>query len=666
LDPEYCYRKQRSEDEFCNKREFHMKQKALVVDNHPVVLKFMSNLLEREGYQVITAHDGISTLSILRSFKPDVIFLDLVMPNISGDKLCRIIRRNPALRQVHIVILSAIAAEERVDFVDMGADACIAKGPFNKMGEHVLAVLNNLGQAGSTMLNKKIIGLEDIYERQVTKELVASKKHSDVILNNMSEGILELNGNAKIIYANPAAVSLIDIVEEDLLGRDFTDLFQGNFRRRVENLLDMNEEMPGSTTENYPWELGDKKVLVEVIPVRDAENRLCVVILKDITERMRLENHLRHAQKMEAIGTLAGGIAHQFNNALFAIIGNTELLQMKSPGNENIKTYLSAVKAPLDRMTGLTDQLLAYAQDGNHQSTAVSIQKLVLDTVSLVQHTTDPRVRIETDLPAEVLNVEVDIAQMQMAISAILSNAAEAIEGKGRIKISAGNGIVRKEFEKIHLESDLDRFVYLRVEDDGKGMDRKTKDRIFEPFFTTKFQGRGLGMAAVYGLVRRHGGYLDVASEENQGTTVSVYLPLTEKQEQRGMKSIQKMVEGNGTILVVDDEEMVLSLGSEIVKMMGYDVLEAKNGGEAVEIYRENKDKVDMVILDMAMPDMNGGEAYHRMKEIDPEVKVLLTSGYGIEGQAGEIMKHGCDAFIQKPFSISNLSGKIREVLEQG
>jgi len=643
-----------------------MKQKALVVDNHPVVLKFMSNLLEREGYQVITAHDGISTLSILRSFKPDVIFLDLVMPNISGDKLCRIIRRNPALRQVHIVILSAIAAEERVDFVDMGADACIAKGPFNKMGEHVLAVLNNLGQASSAMLKKEIIGLEDIYERQVTKELVASKKHSDVILNNMSEGILELNGNAKIIYANPAAVSLIDIVEEDLLGRDFTDLFQGNFRRRVENLLDMNEEMPGSTAENYPWELGDKKVLVEVIPVRDAENRLCVVILKDITERMRLENHLRHAQKMEAIGTLAGGIAHQFNNALFAIIGNTELLQMKSPGNENIKTYLSAVKAPLDRMTGLTDQLLAYAQDGNHQSTAVSIQKLVLDTVSLVQHTTDPRVRIETDLPAEVLNVEVDIAQMQMAISAILSNAAEAIEGKGRIKISAGNGIVRKEFEKIHLESDLDRFVYLRVEDDGKGMDRKTKDRIFEPFYRTKFQGRGLGMAAVYGLVRRHGGYLDVASEENQGTTVSVYLPLTEKQEQRGMKSIQKMVEGNGTILVVDDEEMVLSLGSEIVKMMGYDVLEARNGGEAVEIYRENKDKVDMVILDMAMPDMNGGEAYHRMKEIDPEVKVLLTSGYGIEGQAGEIMKHGCDAFIQKPFSISNLSGKIREVLEQG
>ena len=643
-----------------------MKQKALVVDNHPVVLKFMSNLLEREGYQVITAHDGISTLSILRSFKPDVIFLDLVMPNISGDKLCRIIRRNPALRQVHIVILSAIAAEERVDFVDMGADACIAKGPFNKMGEHVLAVLNNLGQASSAMLKKEIIGLEDIYERQVTKELVASKKHSDVILNNMSEGILELNGNAKIIYANPAAVSLIDIVEEDLLGRDFTDLFQGNFRRRVENLLDMNEEMAGSTTENYPWELGDKKVLVEVIPVRDAENRSCVVILNDITEWMRLENHLRHAQKMEAIGTLAGGIAHQFNNALFAIIGNTELLQMKSPGNENIKTYLSAVKAPLDRMTGLTDQLLAYAQDGNHQSTAVSIQKLVLDTVSLVQHTTDPRVRIETDLPAEVLNVEVDIAQMQMAISAILSNAAEAIEGKGRIKISAGNGIVRKEFEKIHLESDLNRFVYLRVEDDGKGMDRKTKDRIFEPFFTTKFQGRGLGMAAVYGLVRRHGGYLDVASEENQGTTVSVYLPLTEKQEQRGMKSIQKMVEGNGTILVVDDEEMVLSLGSEIVKMMGYDVLEAKNGGEAVEIYRENKDKVDMVILDMAMPDMNGGEAYHRMKEIDPEVKVLLTSGYGIEGQAGEIMKHGCDAFIQKPFSISNLSGKIREVLEQG
>jgi PAS domain S-box-containing protein len=642
-----------------------MNGKALVVDNHPVVLRFMGNLLEKEGYQVITAQDGISALGILKNFVPDVIFLDLVMPNISGDKLCRIIRRNPALKKVHIVILSAIAAEERVDFIEMGADACIAKGPFNKMAEHVLAVLNKLDQVDSAALTKEIIGLEDIYERQVTKELVASKKHSDVILNNMSEGILELNENAKIIYVNPAAVSLIDIAEEDLLGTDFIDLFQGSFIQRVENLLGITEEAARTDTETCPLELRGKKISLEVIPVRESKDRSCIVILNDVTERIWLENHLRHAQKMEAIGTLAGGIAHQFNNALFAIIGNTELLQMKKSKDENIQSYLSALKAPMDRMTGLTDQLLAYAQDGNYHSKVTSIRRLVQDTLCLIQHTVDPSVQIETDLPAEFLNVEVDIAQMQMALSAILANSVEAIEGKGRITISARNGAIREEFEKTYLDADFDRFVCLRIEDDGKGMDRKTKERIFEPFFTTKFQGRGLGMAAVYGIMSRHGGYLDIESEENRGTTVSIYLPVTKKQEQRAMKSSQKMVEGTETILLVDDEEMVLNLGTEVVKMLGYDVLEAKSGGEAVEIYRANKEKVDMVILDMAMPDMNGGEAYDRMKEIDPEVKVLLTSGYGIEGQATEIIKQGCNGFIQKPFSINNLSGKIREVLQQ-
>jgi nitrogen-specific signal transduction histidine kinase/CheY-like chemotaxis protein len=396
---------------------------------------------------------------------------------------------------------------------------------------------------------------------------------------------------------------------------------------------------------------------MEVIPVKENENRFSIVILNDVTERIQLENHLRHAQKMETIGTLAGGIAHQFNNALFALSGNIELLQMKVSEDEAIKNHLRSIQGPMDRMTGLTDQLLAYAQEGKYQSKVFSIRKLVEDTLGLVQHSLDPLIRIETDLQDEPLNVEADMAQMQMAFSAILANATEAIEGKGRIRISGRNGI--------HSESGDGQYVCLRIEDDGKGMDDDIKSKVFEPFFTTKFQGRGLGMAAVYGIVNQHGGYIDVESQVDKGTTISIYLPAIEKEKQEPMKNNLKMLEGNGTILVVDDEEMVLNVGTELVKQMGYDVLEARSGKEAIEVYKENKYNVDIVILDMIMPGMDGGRAYEQMKEINPDVKVILTSGYGPDSEVTEIKRKGCDSFIQKPFGIKELYGKIEEIIKR-
>jgi PAS domain S-box-containing protein len=289
----------------------------------------MSSLLQKENYQVRTAEDGISALDILKTYLPDIIFLDLIMPNISGDKLCRIIRRMPALKHVGIIILSSIAAEEKVDFVGLGANACIAKGPFNKMAEHVLSALNELKQGRWGELTKEIRGLEDIFERQATKELIALKKHAEAVFNNMSEGFLELNADSKIVYANPAALSLINMTEEDILGADVIELFQGSHGQRVANLLEKNDGVTQTITEKCPLELGEKKISMEVIPVKENENRFSIVILNDVTERLQLENHLRHAQKMETIGTLAGGIAHQFNNALFALSGNIELLQMK-------------------------------------------------------------------------------------------------------------------------------------------------------------------------------------------------------------------------------------------------------------------------------------------------------------------------------------------------
>ena len=199
-------------------------------------------------------------------------------------------------------------------------------------------------------------------------------------------------------------------------------------------------------------------------------------------------------------------------------------------------------------------------------------------------------------------------------------------------------------------------------------MDKETQERIFEPFFTTKKMGRGtgLGLASAYGIIKGHRGYIHVDSEKGRGTTFSIYLPASDKEVVTAIKPAEYVIEGSGTILLVDDEALVLDIGVMMLEKVGYTVLEAKGGREAVEIYEANKDKIDLVILDMIMPDIGGGEAYDRMKEINPDVKVLLSSGYSIEGEATEILERGCDGFIQKPFNIKELSGKIREFLDKG
>jgi CheY-like chemotaxis protein len=211
-------------------------------------------------------------------------------------------------------------------------------------------------------------------------------------------------------------------------------------------------------------------------------------------------------------------------------------------------------------------------------------------------------------------------------------------------------------------------YVLLTVTDTGAGMDKETADRIFDPFFTTKEMGRGigLGLAAAYGIIKGHGGYIDVESIKGQGTSFSIYLPATDKEVQTPVRIAEAIVEGSGTVLLVDDEEVILEVGQELLEAMGYRALLARDGKEAIDVFRNNLDDIDLVLLDMVMPNMGGGEAYDRMKEISPDVKVLLSSGFSIDGEATEILKRGCNAFIQKPFTMKELSQKIGEILEMG
>ena len=774
-----------------------MKSKILVVDNDRMMQKFMSTLLEKEGFEVKTAKDGISALDVLKAFVPDVIFIDLIMPNISGDKLCRIIRSKPLMKDVFLIILSAIAAEGELDFTGFGADACIAKGPFDKMSAHVLALLERWKKGDLSGFARKVIGVEDINKREITKELLSTRKHLQVIIENMAEGIFELTPVGKIIYANPVAVSISGIEEEKLLGTYFTGLFQGNNFKRVSDLVESAADSPDAINGNLPVDINDRQVLLNIIPIKDEDRNSIIVILNDVSERKlveealdqseeqyrklveispntilvhsegiihyinpagvklfgasgpqdligrpyldlvhpddragskermkkmieegsiapfrehrfitldgkvidvestgttfkyqgkimiqaiihditerkkaeeektRLASQLLQTQKMEAIGTLAGGIAHDFNNLLMGIQGHTSLMLMDIDSSHPMFEHLNEIKNHVKNSVNLTKQLLGFARGGKYETRTTDLNELIKNQTRMFQRTRK-EITIYENYEKNLWATDVDRGQIEQAMLNLYVNAWQAMPGGGDLTVKTETIIIDEKYDA-HFEVKPGKYVKISVADTGVGMDEVTRQRIFEPFFTTREMGRGtgLGLASVYGIIKNHEGFINVYSELGEGTTFTVYLPASGKAVVKEKRTYEKLVIGQGTILLVDDEKMITDVGKQIIKRLGYDVLTAGGGKEAIEIYKENQDKIDLVVLDMIMPVMGGGETFEKLKEIDSNVRVLLSSGYSLNSQASEILAKGCAGFIQKPFYMKEFSQKIAAILKE-
>ena len=637
-----------------------MKKKILVVDNNPVILKYMTNFLFKNGYQVLTAKDGLSALEILKTYTPDIIFVDLIMPNIGGKKLCQIIRKTPRLKNVYIIILSAVAAEEKTKYTEFGANASIAKGPFNIMSEHILTALSRLERG---IPSAEVMGHDKIYARTITKELLSSQKHFEVILESMSEGILELTPDAKIVYANPIAVSLLGKPEEKLLSCDFTQLFQGNNSQRVKHLLDTLDTASKTIPEHSPVALNGKQLSMKILPIKDKEDKV-IIILNDISLRKKMEAQLLQAQKMEAIGTLAGGIAHDFNNLLMGMQGYTSLMLMDIELTHPHYKKLKGIEDQIQSGAELTRQLLGFARGGKYEIKPINMNELIKKTSNMFGRT-KKEIKINRKYQKDIWTVEVDQGQIEQVLLNLYVNAWQAMAEGGELFLKTENITLDESYVK-PFKIEPGNYVKISVTDTGVGMDKQTKERIFEPFFTTKEMGRGtgLGLATVYGIIKNHDGFINVYSEKGEGTTFTIYLPASEKEVVKERMISDEILKGAETILLVDDEDMIIEVGREMLKAMGYKVLIARSGQEAIAIYRKKQGKIDMVILDMVMPHISGGETYDRLKEINPRIKVLLSSGYSIDGQASEILDRGCNGFIQKPFNIKGLSRKIREILD--
>ncbi len=515
--------------------------------------------------------------------------------------------------------------------------------------------------------------LRDITNRKAAeKALHESEEKFRVLVEQSPLGISLIDKHNRYEYINPKFIEMFGYTLEEIpTGREwFRKAYPDkDYRSRV-----VNDWLNGLKEHG----VGEARPLTHDVCCKDGSSKLIhfrsvtmatgeqITFYEDITEQKSLESQLFLAQKVESLATLAGGMAHNFNNLLMGIQGNNSLMLLESDEFSHHHDRLKNIEKLVQSGSKLTHQLLGYARKGKYEVRPICLNQLVRET-SDTFCVTRKEIRIQRKLCDGECGIMADQGQIEQVLLNLYVNAADAMRNGGDISIETGHVVIGT------LESGADNlrpgeYVLLKVSDRGTGMDNETVERIFDPFFTTKELGKGtgLGLASVYGIIKSHGGFIDVDSQKGHGTTFSIYLPKSEEPLEEVTKGSPDIIRGKGTVLMVDDEYIVLEVCVEYLRSLGFNVLHAKSGKEAVTIFKENSEIIDLVVLDLIMPEMGGSETYDMIKSINPEIKVLLSSGYSVDWQATEIMERGCNGFIQKPFDLETLSQNIYEILSDG
>jgi len=509
------------------------------------------------------------------------------------------------------------------------------------------------------------IAISDFVSAQ--KALKESEEKYRLVVEHASEAIFIVQ-NERIKFPNHQTMVITGYTDDELASAPFSHFLHPDDKELVVNIHQMRLQGK-SVPSTYSFRIIKKSgetVWIEacVVLVTWEGNPAALTFLRDITVQKKLEEQLFHAQKMEAVGTLAGGVAHDFNNLLLGILGYTSLMLMNTDKNHPFYENLKTIERQVESGADLTKRLLGFARGGKYDAKPVNANDLIIKTSEIFGRT-KKEITLHKKLQEDLYTIEADAGQIEQVLLNLYVNAWQAMPSGGELYLESGNTIFYEQ-ENRPFNSNPGRYVKISVTDTGVGMDSETQKRIFEPFFSTKGigKGTGLGLASAYGIIRNHGGIVNVYSEKGQGTTFTIYLPASEKRTLETKPADEKLLTGDETILVVDDEQVNVELMKKLLEKLGYKVLTAQTGKKAIELYREHCNDIKLVILDMIMPKMNGRETLGKLMEIDKKVRVLLSSGYGINGEAARLLSIGCKGFIQKPFRIEELSQKIRDVMD--
>jgi two-component system cell cycle sensor histidine kinase/response regulator CckA len=510
----------------------------------------------------------------------------------------------------------------------------------------------------------------DITERKLFEDaLKQSEEKYRIVLEANPDPVVVYDMEGKVTYFNMAFTNVFGWTLEECFGKSMDVFVPADAWPETKMMINKvlsGENFSGIETRRCTKEGNIIPVSISGAIYRDKnENPMGSVInLRDISVQKELERQFQQAQKMDAIGTLAGGIAHDFNNLLMGIQGCTSLMSADIDSSHPNFEYLNRIERYIKHATSLTKQLLGFARKGKYEIKPADVNDIISKSSEMFGRA-KKEITIHKKFQSDVWAVEVDQPQLEQVLLNLYVNAWQAMSGTGELYLQTENIILNDNDVKPY-KVNPGKYVKISVTDTGVGIDETIQHRIFDPFFTTKeiSRGTGLGLASVYGIIKNHNGIINADSKKGEGATFNIFLPASEKKILKE-KIIQKeLLKGSETVLLVDDEDMILDVGRDLLEKLGYEVLTVKSGIEAIEIYRKNQKKINIVILDMVMPKMGGGDTYEKLRDIDPAVKVLLSSGYSIDGQAGKILSRGCDGFIQKPFDIKRLSLEIRKILD--
>ncbi|MCB2146155.1 MAG: PAS domain S-box protein [Deltaproteobacteria bacterium] len=511
----------------------------------------------------------------------------------------------------------------------------------------------------------------EIEERKrVEKALRESEDRYRSVSRDMPAMVCRYLPNGDLTFANIRFKNHFQLSDKTLLDFNVFTFVPDAERQRMKNRLQrlrpekpmvIYEQCNRTNTGDILWRQWTDRALFD--EKGHAMEYQSVII--DITEKKNVESKLQQAQKMEAIGTLAGGIAHDFNNLLMGIQGNISLMYLDASHCHPLYENIRSIEQLVDSGANLTRQLLGFARGGKYVVKPVNLNEVVKETAALFGRTRKS-IRIHETYEPNVRMVSADRGQIEQVLINLYLNAWQAMSEKGDLYLETQNVTIDEKFVK-PFEISYGDYVRISVTDTGKGIDPAISHRIFDPFFTTKEFGcgSGLGLASVFGIVKNHDGIVDFESHPGRGTTFSVYLPVSQKTSKEPAPSPKGILKGPETILLVDDESYILDIGVKMLEKMGYTVIKACCGNDAIRIFTDFRQKIDLVILDLIMPDIGGGEVFDRLRTIRPDIKVLLASGYSM-GDAAAIISRGCNGFIQKPFGMEKLSHAIREVIDNG
>ncbi len=515
-----------------------------------------------------------------------------------------------------------------------------------------------------------------VVARDITQRIHAERESSRLItiLEHTSDFVGMADRNGQVLYVNPAGKSLVGLAaDHDVQQMQIADFHPEHETARLLHEILPKAEATGSYQTKAIFKHSDgHDITVSAVFTAHQDNTTgkathFSVIGRDLTAELERNKQLEHTQRLESLGILAGGIAHDFNNILTAIMGNAAMANRGLEQSNPAREQLARIEAATRRASDLCKQMLAYSGKGRFIIKATNLTDLVEDMTRLMEVSIHKNVVIKYHLAENLPAVEIDTAQIQQVILNLITNANEAIGEKSGV-ISFSTGIMHA--DRHYLDQTLTdkplpegRYVYFEVSDTGCGMDEQTMQHMFDPFFTTKFTGRGLGMSAVLGIVRGHQGAMRVYSELGKGTTFKVLLPVSEQ-----AVAVEESIDHNdsspltGTILIVDDEETIREVAAMMLEEAGFDTMSANDGVEALEVYKQHGDRITGVLMDMTMPRMDGKECFRELRRINPDVKVVLSSGYNEQDATSRFVGQGLAGFIQKPYSPEALIDKMREV----